>query len=211
MKRQRQQLLEQRLKAEILPERFRSTELNTSWVSPGMLTLHAGADRDVMRMSRSSAFALKMAPKNPRLVGPTALKSHRRGVSKEDHGAPSQGSDPLERGSPNQRSPLARGGETLTLEPPWNLSNKVVYNRVDVATKASQSHSFAMYTKEYDVFTGDLKQRFDEARLRNEEDAYLKKMKSMVGGGKMKKLLYPGGDLGRRSTSSPALSFFGPA
>jgi hypothetical protein len=33
-----------------------------------------------------------------------------------------------------------------------------------------RSHSFAMYTKEYDVFTGDLKQRFDETRLRNEED-----------------------------------------
>lgn len=82
-----------------------------------------------------------------------------------------------------------------------------------------RSQSFAMYTKEYDVFTGDLKQRFDEVRLRNEEDrratrdtqgtlrsppecparpalckdAYLKKMRSMVGGSKMKKLLYPGG------------------
>ena len=33
-----------------------------------------------------------------------------------------------------------------------------------------RSQSFAMYTKEYDVFTGDLKQRFDEVRLRNEED-----------------------------------------
>ena len=32
--------------------------------------------------------------------------------------------DALERG-PMQRSPLARGGEALTLEPPWNLSNKV--------------------------------------------------------------------------------------
>ncbi|CAK8999937.1 unnamed protein product [Durusdinium trenchii] len=113
-----------------------------------------------MRMSRSSTFALKMAPKNPRLTGPTALR-HRRGVSKEAEQAPVQG-DPLERGSPNHRSPLARGGETLTLEPPWNLSNKVVYNRLDIATKTSQTHSFAMYTKEYDVFTGDLKQRFDE-------------------------------------------------
>lgn len=36
-----------------------------------------------------------------------------------------------------------------------------------------RSHSFAMYTKEYDVFTGDLKQRFDETRLRNEEDEWL--------------------------------------
>eukprot|EP00435_Cladocopium_sp_Y103_P011370 s594_g2.t5 len=205
MKRQRQQLLEQKLKTEALPDRFCTTELNTTWVSPGMLSLHSGAeDRDVMRMSRTSAFALKMAPKNPHLVGPISLR-HRRGVSKEDQGTPGQG-DPLERGSPNPRSPLARGGETLTLEPPWNLSNKVVYNRVEVATKASQSHSFAMYTKEYDVFTGDLKQRFDEARLRNEEDdAYLKKMRSMVGGSKMKKLLYPGGDLGRRSKSSPGL------
>lgn len=205
MRRQRQQLLEQKLKMEALPDRFCSTELNTTWVSPGMLSLHAGAeDRDVMRMARTSAFALKMAPKNPRLVGPISLR-HRRGVSKEDQGTlPGQG-DPLERGSPNPRSPLARGGETLTLEPPWNLSNKVVYNRVEVATKASQSHSFAMYTKEYDVFTGDLKQRFDEARLRNEEDAYLKRMRSMVGGSKMKKLLYPGGDLGRRSKSSPGL------
>ena len=26
-----------------------------------------------------------------------------------------------------------------------------------------------MYAKEYDVFTGDLKQRFDEKRLRHEE------------------------------------------
>lgn len=35
---------------------------------------------------------------------------------------------------------------------------------------ALREHSFAMYTKEYDVFTGDLKQRFDEKRLRDEED-----------------------------------------
>lgn len=204
MKRHRQQLLEQKLKAETLPARFCKTELNTTWVSPGMLSLHGDAeDRDVMRMSRSSTFALKMAPKNPRLTGPTALR-HRRGVSKEAEQAPVQG-DPLERGSPNHRSPLARGGETLTLEPPWNLSNKVVYNRLDIATKTSQTHSFAMYTKEYDVFTGDLKQRFDEKRLRDEEDAYLKKMRSMVGGNHMKKLLYPGGDLGRRSKSSPTL------
>lgn len=62
-----------------------------------------------------------------------------------------------------------------------------------------------MYAKEYDVFTGDLKQRFDEKRLRHEEarkaygdglktkDAYLKKMNSMVGNSMMKKLLYPEG------------------
>jgi len=99
-------------------------------------------------------------------------------------------------------STLARiGGEALMLEPPASLSAKVVYGRLDASSKAAQSHSFANYTKEYDVFTGELKQRFDEERLRAEEAAYLKRMRTMVGG-KTKKLLYPGGDLGRRSPSS---------
>lgn len=106
------------MRADTLPERFRGTELNTTWVSPGMLGLHGGEDRDVMRLARASNFALKMAPKNPRLAG--ATRAHRRGGSKEE--LTPQG-DPLERG-PLQRSPLARGGESLTLEPPWNLSNK---------------------------------------------------------------------------------------
>eukprot|EP00913_Durusdinium_trenchii_P021886 g20565.t1 len=39
MKRHRQQLLEQKLKAETLPARFCKTELNTTWVSPGMLSI----------------------------------------------------------------------------------------------------------------------------------------------------------------------------
>ncbi|CAJ1339902.1 unnamed protein product [Effrenium voratum] len=199
LKRQRQERLEQKLKTELLPEAMRSTQLSTTWVSPGMKSLYTDAhDRDVMRMSRSSAFSLKMAPANPQMMG-----SKRRGSSKEPGATSTSGlGDRPERAASRT---LARGGETLTLEPAWNLSSKVVYNRLDVALKASQEHSFAMYTKEYDVFTGDLKQRFDEKRLRDEEDdAYLKRMRSMVGG-KTKKLLYPGGELGRRSRSSGAL------
>eukprot|EP00931_Biecheleriopsis_adriatica_P085830 TRINITY_DN60618_c0_g1_i1.p1 TRINITY_DN60618_c0_g1~~TRINITY_DN60618_c0_g1_i1.p1 ORF type:complete len:689 (+),score=153.46 TRINITY_DN60618_c0_g1_i1:49-2115(+) len=94
------------------------------------------------------------------------------------------------------------GSETLILEPPSSLSNKVILNRLENEARAFQSQSFALYMKDHDVFTGTKKLRFNEKRLKDEEDAYLRKMKGLVGG-KPKRLLYPGGDLNRRAMSSP--------
>jgi len=209
MKRQRQELLEQKLKAEQLPDELTRTELNTTWVSPGMKSLYVDAkDRDVMHKTRCESFGLKMSQSSPLITSPSSplMKSSRssRSVNFGETGASKEEGD-RDRGISKRGSTFARiGVETLILEPPANLSAKVVYGRLDAASKASQTLSFANYTKEYDVFTGDLKQRFDAERLRSEETSYLKKMKGLVGerGDKTKKLLYPGGELNRRSQSS---------
>ncbi|OLQ02302.1 hypothetical protein AK812_SmicGene14866 [Symbiodinium microadriaticum] len=165
-------------------------------------------DRDVMHKTRCESFGLKMSQSSPLITSPSSplMKSSRssRSVNFGETGASKEEGD-RDRGISKRGSTFARiGVETLILEPPANLSAKVVYGRLDAASKASQTLSFANYTKEYDVFTGDLKQRFDAERLRSEETSYLKKMKGLVGerGDKTKKLLYPGGELNRRSQSS---------
>ncbi|CAE7897620.1 unnamed protein product, partial [Symbiodinium necroappetens] len=73
MKRQRQELLEQKLKAEQLPDELTRTELNTTWVSPGMKSLYVDAkDRDVMHKTRCESFGLKMSQSSPLITSPSS-------------------------------------------------------------------------------------------------------------------------------------------
>ncbi|CAE7497438.1 gltX2, partial [Symbiodinium sp. CCMP2456] len=156
MKRQRQELLEQKLKAEQLPDELTRTELNTTWVSPGMKSLYVDAkDRDVMHKTRCESFGLKMSQSSPLITSPSSplMKSSRssRSVNFGETGASKEEGD-RDRGITKRGSTFARiGVETLILEPPANLSAKVVYGRLDAASKASQTLSFANYTKEYDA------------------------------------------------------------
>lgn len=84
------------------------------------------------------------------------------------------------------------GDVTVNLDGPSNISSKVVISRLENDSKAFCAQSFSMYLKEHDVFTGTIKQRFDEKRLRDEESAYLRKMHLLVGGPPMR-LNFPGG------------------
>lgn len=62
------------------------------------------------------------------------------------------------------------------------ISGKVICQRLEGQAKAFRQNSFANYIKEYDVFKGQPKQSFAEKRLRDEEDAFLRKLDSLVGG-----------------------------
>jgi len=62
------------------------------------------------------------------------------------------------------------------------ISGKVVKQRLEGQAKAFRQNSFAQYIKQFDVFSGKLKQSFDEKRLRDEEDACLRKTDNLIGG-----------------------------
>lgn len=73
-------------------------------------------------------------------------------------------------------------GETISLEPPQRLSAKVIMRRLEDQAKASKQMSFALYMKEYDIFTNVLKFTVDEKRLRDEEDACLRRSDALLSG-----------------------------
>mmetsp|Transcript_34347 Transcript_34347/g.106914 ORF Transcript_34347/g.106914 Transcript_34347/m.106914 type:complete len:707 (+) Transcript_34347:84-2204(+) len=73
-------------------------------------------------------------------------------------------------------------GEVLSLEPPQRLGSRVVGRRLEEQAKASKQKSFALYMKEYDIFTDMLKRTVDEKRLRDEEDACLRRAASLLDG-----------------------------
>jgi hypothetical protein len=66
-------------------------------------------------------------------------------------------------------------GCALSLGPPSNLDKRVVESRLEAQGKAFRQTTFAQYMKENDIFTGEPKVRFDEARLKIEEESTLRK------------------------------------
>lgn len=68
------------------------------------------------------------------------------------------------------------------LEPPASLSHRIVECRLEAQAKEFRKKTFAQYMKENDIFTGDPKVRFDEKRLRTEEESALSKAQSLIGG-----------------------------
>jgi hypothetical protein len=70
----------------------------------------------------------------------------------------------------------------LFLEPPASLSHRIVECRLEAQAKEFRKKTFAQYMKENDIFTGDPKVRFDEKRLRTEEESALSKAQSLIGG-----------------------------
>jgi len=94
-------------------------------------------------------------------------------------------------GSNKAVSSLMRG-EVLNMDPPQRLKQDLVLQRMEEHGKAYVKNSFALYTKEHDIFTGTRKNRSDPTMLKNEEDAYIKKMEMLVGGDP-KRLIAPEG------------------
>lgn len=238
LKRQRLEDLQAQLASEKLPPELCRKELNTTWVSPPMKTLHVDAinRQQILHKPRAENFDLKMAAHMARPLSMPALRSRDGGAAKASDAVTvasqkDDGSMPANRerrisnagdtkgpgsstagggGALGGRSGLNMsssgilprlGSETLALEPPSTLSGKVIDARMDKSSKAAKSHSFALYLKEYDVFSGIKKQRLPAKGLRDEENAYLKKMNGLIGGDP-KRRLYPGGAKGPRDKSS---------
>jgi len=76
----------------------------------------------------------------------------------------------------------ANNPSQLLLEPPRSLNHTTVVDRLEAQAKAFRQTTFAEYMKENDIFTGVSKVRFDEKRLRTEEEAELRKAHLLVGG-----------------------------
>jgi len=70
----------------------------------------------------------------------------------------------------------------INMDSAVRISGKVVKQRLEGQAKAFRQNSFAQYIKQFDVFSGKLKQSFDEKRLRDEEDACLRKTDNLIGG-----------------------------
>jgi len=140
-------------------------------------------------------------PLLPRMVATASLGSKASSTSKGDTAAASSSAANLPRmaaiagalaaGSNKAVSALMRG-EVLNMDPPQRLKQDLVLQRMEEHGKAYVKNSFALYTKEHDIFTGTRKNRSDPTMLKNEEDAYIKKMEMLVGGDP-KRLIAPEG------------------
>jgi len=230
LKRYRLDAIQNMLSSETLKPELCSKELNTTWVSPAMKSLILDAsDRQVLRKTAAESYDLKMASNlnlSRPLSQPALTRRHRKievrgkeaaGDPKERKMSTTMDSLPSPMGGTGStvfghtRASMGSTsyrvqGESLVLEPPQSLSTKVANARLESEVKAFRQQSFAIYMKEYDVFTGALKQRFDEKRLRDEEVSYLTKMDQLVGGGPMRLLLPAGMKVEKmlpRSQSSP--------
>lgn len=82
---------------------------------------------------------------------------------------------------------MSTSNAPLTLEPPSSLSTSVVVNRIEAQGSAFRQTTFAEYLKKNDIFSGEPKVRFDDKRLRTEEESALRKTQV---DGPAKKLLY---------------------
>lgn len=262
----RQETLQRKCSEPLIKELSERT-LNTTWVSPAMMSLQNAQGRQTLKKTSSESFQLKMAVKKEpwRRLSMPALKS-----AAKDESSPTRQKKPLDAstcggshvsperreesiagsvrtGNPHMRDAAGRAravgagtveaqaapaqalprfgkqleegrlqgkkdSHVISLDPPARLSGKAMRQRVETQDKANQTQSFAIYMKEHDVFTGVRKLRFDDKRLRDEEDAYVKKLCGLVGGNP-KRLINPerllqqfgGGGAGRASTPPAAV------
>lgn len=74
---------------------------------------------------------------------------------------------------------MLSGFETDLIKSP---KGKAIVRLLEAEAKACRQQSFAHYIHEHDIFTGLKKLTFDEKRLRDEEDATLKKLESLSKG-----------------------------
>lgn len=237
----RQETLHKKICVDPLPKELSEKTLETTWVSPAMMSLQHEHDRHGLNKRSAEAFHLKMAvrPTPARRLSMPALRSATKVDTPPRRRAPAEGSvaggsqmSPERGGGVQAReessastvvngassvrgsgvlaprgeavcsspSLLSRAGavgmlatlqkpaverargEVINLDPPQRLSTRLALQRLEAQEKAFQKQSFAIYMKEHDVLTGIKKTRFDEKRLMDEEDAYVKKMSLLVGG-----------------------------
>jgi len=74
------------------------------------------------------------------------------------------------------------GGEVISLAPPAKLSSKQITQRIEAQANAFQQRSFSEYKLCHDIVTGEKVRRIDAYRLEDEEQAYVRRMESLVGG-----------------------------
>mmetsp|Transcript_2697 Transcript_2697/g.6886 ORF Transcript_2697/g.6886 Transcript_2697/m.6886 type:complete len:746 (-) Transcript_2697:49-2286(-) len=249
-KKMRREMLAQKISSEALPKELLERSLNTTWVSPPMMSNACSQDRLVLHKTSTDSFHLRMAVNSlqPRPLSTPVSRSTGKPRPRRHHGhdsslgggasssqgggngaaggdssvrvgsamARAEGLNPsasapsvLPRVSsqsgktgaakgeampPSASAPLPRvvaalsgkpvaniKGEVIGLEPPPRLSGKVVSQRLEGHIKMFQKQSFAIYMKEHDILTGFKKNISDPRRLRDEEDAYVKKMVGLVG------------------------------
>jgi len=71
--------------------------------------------------------------------------------------------------------------EDLVLEPPPRLQNDVVMQRLEAVSECIFTNSFESWVKDFDITSGDKKQRMDEAQVRKAETTYVRSLQDLVG------------------------------
>merc|ERR1712228_1082514 len=176
-----------------LPPELCDREVLTTWVSPMTKRLTpAEKDRCLLRKSASETFLLKMETKPISMI-PLPL-SAKRGRSAKVVAAAMIGDVSLASASTETEASavgsigikarkMTRDGHVLVVaEPPGNLKDKVIVQRLDTQIGAFRKTTFKEYVKEYDVLTGDKKSRLDADELQKQEEEMLSRDGELVGG-----------------------------
>merc|ERR1719198_10358 len=205
----KQEAMAKDMKEKPLPDEYRESELNTTWVSPVTQMLYLDADnRFVLRKPSRDAYKLKMdvpacfyeqRPMSMPLLQTSVAKAqlgerrpgtsgsmssvakNRMSAAWDSEVAANTSNTSMTASAPALPRVCARG-EILTFEPPSNLNSKHIVNRLEVQAKAFRKGTFAEYVKECDIFTGAPKVRIDPRQLERQEKGYIRKMRGLVGG-----------------------------
>jgi hypothetical protein len=205
-KRRREEQLKNRIVNEPLPPELCEHALDTTWVSPITNRLAPGErDRQALHKRSAEAHQLRMAPMNKNSLPPISpggalLKSRSAPALQEGQDLPKllRPKPPLtiyqttrqqviladnEAAGSFDASCLKRqaAAEDLVLEPPPSLKKEVVMHRLEAVGQAHESNSFGNYAKEFDITTGNKKQRMDPAAMRNAETSYILSMQELIG------------------------------
>lgn len=84
-----------------------------------------------------------------------------------------------------------RREQVVNMDPPSSLKSEVVMHRFEEQMRTFNQQSFGVYMKEYDIFTGSVKQRMDTTMLRNAEAGYVEQIQALVGGAGVMALKFP--------------------
>eukprot|EP00928_Gymnodinium_smaydae_P078013 TRINITY_DN6159_c4_g1_i1.p1 TRINITY_DN6159_c4_g1~~TRINITY_DN6159_c4_g1_i1.p1 ORF type:complete len:704 (-),score=128.41 TRINITY_DN6159_c4_g1_i1:224-2335(-) len=157
-------------------------ELLTTWVSPMTKRLNSSAkDRCILRKTAIDTFHVKMGVKEEEeVVAAAGAVASAGSTSPAVTALPSTANTSGILGRSAKNLPSLTD-ELITIEPPRNLSAKVIVKRLDDQANAFRRGTFAEWVKEHDVLTGIKKVRIDAPRLQKEERVYLQKMNSLVG------------------------------
>lgn len=204
-RRRREEQLKQRVVDEPLPVKFCERSLNTLWVSPIMDRLVPGErDRMGLRKRRAEAHQLKMGTPSIGLL-PSIRKSQsmptlgpgKAKAQAEEQPGPSKPAKELPKIAQQSVSAEGEGGlqlrreQVVNMDPPSSLESEVVMHRFEEQMQTFNQQSFGVYMKEYDIYTGSVKQRMDTTMLRNAEAGYVEQIQALVGGAGVMALKFP--------------------
>jgi len=182
-KRQREGLLQARILNDPLPTKLCERSFDTAWVSPITDRLvPVGMDRQGLRKRAADSHRIKMGLPNmvqsqsePSLK--TSLKLPKIGqITCNDH----LGDSAVHAPAASEKK-LHKVITDLTIEPPASLKNAVVLNRLQEHIHTFHSKSFGVYVKEFDIASGQKKQRMDPEAMRRAEMNYVASLHALVG------------------------------